>query len=357
MERTRPTAPPEEAPHDDLGPPALRGARLAETPARPEAGHSVSPGPGAAAGAETVAEAQAREVWRVAARLQAEAARRLDARSQSLADEQRAETTPAAFSRAEVEEIAVSAGIDRSFVALAWREVEAARHQPPVSDDRQRRASGYLGTDAERLSVTRTFRAAPDAVLAAMQRVLPADPYRLTLVDVLGDADDLADTALLFDVPQVWGQVAATNAYTPFSYAMSISDLNRVVVTLHDMGDGRTEATLTADLQYGKDRNLTWAVGSSVVAALVAGALAGVVGLAASGATAAVVAAVLTAVIAGVLTWQFYPSGYRWGLRKGERALGDLLGAVDVDLRSGGAFRPSAAPPASPSGLNELLGG
>ena len=350
MERTRPTAPPEEAPHDDLGPPALRGARLAETPARPEAGHSVSPGPGAAAGAETVAEAQAREVWRVAARLQAEAARRLDARSQSLADEQRAETTPAAFSRAEVEEIAVSAGIDPSFVALAWREVEAARHQPPVSDDRQRRASGYLGTEAERLSVTRTFRAPPDAVLAAMQRVLPADPYRLTLVDVLGDADDLADTALLFDVPQVMKQASELGRYTPFSYAMSISDLTRAVVSLHDLGDGRTEATVTADLRHGKDRNLTVAKWSTAGAAAVAAFVVGLLTLLGTGPAGAALAAALAAVLVGALVHVYYPAAYRRGLAKGEAALADLLGAVDVDLRAGGAFRPPPPPEAPSSG-------
>ena len=352
MERTRPTAP-QQSPtgqHDDAGPRLDSALSVGGFEAT---GHRLG------RGAETVAQDEAREVWRVAARLQAEAARRLDARSQTLADAQRpgAAFETAAFSRAEVDEIAAAAGIDPSFVALAWREVEAARHQPPVSDDRQRRASAYLGTDAERLGVTRTFRAPPGAVLAAMQRVLPAAPYRLTLVDILGDADELADTALLFDVPQVWGQVAATNGYTPFSYAMSISDLNRVVVTLHDLGNGRTEATLTAGLQHGKDRNLTWAAGSSVAAALVMGALAGIVGLGASGGTVAAVAAVLAAMLAGALTWQAYPAGYRWGLRKGERALADLLGAVDVDLRSGGAFRPPAAPPASASGLNGLLSG
>ncbi len=304
-------------------------------------------GPALAAEAE-IGEATARDIWRTAARLQAEAARRLDERSETLASEQRPSAVPhAAFSRAEVEEIAQAAGIDPSFVALAWREVEAARHHAPVSDDRQRQASAFLGTDAERLAVTRTFRAAPGDVLAAMQRVLPADPYRLTLVDVLGESDDMADSALLFDVPQIGKQVQELGRYTAFSYAMSVCDLTRVVITLHDLGDGRTEATIAADLRHGKGRNLTvgrWSVG--LVAALSA-VIAGWIGLASSGPVGAVMAATMAAIVMGWVVHLAYPPAYRRGLGKGERALGDLLSAVDVDLRSGGAFRPPSAPPSA----------
>ena len=341
MERPRPAAAPDFAsgPADDLRPSAFRLGPLAETA-------------GAAGEPETVAEAEAREVWRVAARLQAEAARRLDARSQAIAGEHRPAAQPAAFSRAEVEEIAQSAGIDPSFVALAWREVAAARHQRPVSDDRQRRASAFLGTDAERLAVTRVFRASPDAVLAAMQRVFPTDPYQLTLVDVIGEADDLTDTALLFDVPQVMAQSTKTGGYTPFSYAMSVSTLTRAVVTLHDLGDGRTEATVAVDLRHSKSRNLTagsWLTGGMTVALGVLGGLLG--GAVGDGGLAAALGATAGASGSGALTYLAYRMGYQGGLGKGERALGELLSTVEVDLRSGGAFRSPPAPsPRPPDG-------
>ena len=363
MERTRPTARPEPA-DDDLELPGLqaRPAPLADraTPSPTDAAEAPSSDTASdtASGPETVAEADAREVWRVAARLQAEAARRLDARSQTLADEQRPAARPqAAFSRAEVDEIAQAAGIDPSFVALAWREVEAGRHQPPVSDDRQRRASAFLGTDAERLAVTRTFRAAPGAVLAAMQRVLPADPYRMSLVEILGESDAMTDSALLFDVPQILSQAMTTGHYTEFSRDMSVSDLTRVTVTLHDLGDGRTEATMAADLRHGKDRNLTVAAWMTAGVAVLGGVLAGLVGLAASGPAGAAMAAVLAAVLLGALMVLWYPAAYRKGLAKGERALADLLGAVDVDLRSGGAFRPPTPPPAAPGSGGLLVVG
>ena len=365
MERTRPAAAPDSASDtdDDLqlrasAAPSRTEEAVSPPALQPSPPLADTPGTGVAPAAETVAEADAREVWRVAARLQAEAARRLDARSQTLADEHRPGAQPetAAFSRAEVEEIAEAAGIDASFVALAWREVEAARHLTPVSDDRQRRASAFLGTDAERLSVTRTFRAPPDAVLAAMQRVLPADPYRMTLADVIGDGDAMADSALLFDVPQVMSQAMTTGGYTPFSRDMSIADLTRVVVTLHDLGDGRTEATVTADLRHGKGRNLT--IGSWITGGMAAslGFVGGLIGMAVGdGGLAAVLGATAGASGSGALTYLGYGAAYRRGLAKGERALSDLLGAVDVDLRSGGAFRPPAAPPAAP-GLGGLLG-
>ncbi len=339
MERTRPSSQHESAPEE------------ADTlDLRPVAEHDAPDAPPA----ETeIGEATARDIWRTAARLQAEAARRLDERSETLASEQRPSAAPhAAFSRAEVEEIAQAAGIDPSFVALAWREVEAARHHAPVSDDRQRQASAFLGTEAERLTVTRTFRAAPDDVLAAMQRVLPGDPYRLTLVDVLGDSDEMADSALLFDVPQLGKQVKEFGRYTEFSRAMTISDLTRVVVTLHDLGDGRTEATIAVDLRHGKGRNLTlgrWSVG---VVAAVSGVIAGLVGMAASGPVGAVMAATMAAMVMGWLVHLAYPPAYQWGLGKGEAALEELLSAVDVDMRSGGAFRPPATlPKPGPEGI------
>ena len=327
MERTRPTAPAEQA--DDL--------RLHEDDLRLHAGPTADD-------RATIDPEQAERVWRVAARLQADAARRLDARSRQLADEQAPADRPtAAFTRDEVDEIARSAGIDPSFVALAWREVAAEQHRAPVSDDRQRRASAFLGTDAERLAVTRTFRAPPDAVLAAMQRVFPTAPYQLALVDVIGEADDLTDTALLFDVPQVMSQAMTTGGYTPFSYAMSVSDLTRAVVTLHDLGDGRTEATVAVDLRHGKSRNLTvgsWVTGGMAVALGVLGGLVG--GAVGDGGLAAALGATAGASGSGALTYLAYRAGYRGGLGKGERALGDLLGAVDVDLRSGGGFsRPA----------------
>ena len=335
MERARTSPPADSAPDVDHDALSLR------PPGPPDAPE------------ETVDPDQAERVWRVAARLQADAARRLDARSRELADEQAPPDRPAtAFTRGEVDEIARAAGIDPSFVALAWREVEAGRHQPPVSDDRQRRASAFLGTDAERLAVTRVFRATPDAVLASMQRVLPADPFRLSLIDVIGDApddgSDLTDTALLFDVPQVTVQAAQTGGYTPFSYAMSVSDLTRAVVTLHDLGDGRTEATVAVDLRHGKGRNLT--VGSWVTGAVAAslGFVGGMIGFAAGdGGLAAALGATIGASGSGTLSYLAYSAAYRRGLSKGERALGDLLSAVEVDIRSGGAFR---VPPPSPRG-------
>jgi len=253
-----------------------------------------------------------------------------------------------AFTRDEVAEIAQAAGIDPAFVALAWREVEAeALRTDTVSDARHARASAFLGTDAERLSVTQTFRAEPEAVLAAMERVFPADPYRLTLAEVVGDTDALTDSVLIFDVPQITMTTGAAG-YTPFAHAMTIADLTRAVVTLHPMGDGRTEATVTVDLRHGKARNLTvggWMTGAGAALLAAAG---GVAGLAiGDGGLGAVLGAGLGGSSGGWLSWVVYRAAYASGLRKGTKALDGLLKAVDVNLRTGGAFSP--APPRPPS--------
>lgn len=292
---------------------------------------------------ETVSEPEAQRVWQVAARLQAEAARRLDARSEQIARDHPAAPRGAVarFSRAEVDEIAEAAGIDPAFVALAWREVdaEAVRHRP-ISDVRHRRASAFLGTDAERLSMTRTFQASPEAVLESMQRVFPADPFRLSLIEILGEANALTDAALLFDVPQISVQTTETGGDTAFSYAMSLADLTRAVVTLHPLGENQTEATVTVDLRHGKVRNMVFGGWFTGIAAAVAGAIGYALG---DGGVTAALGAGLGSTGVGGLTYLGYRSAYAGGLRKGEKALDSLLGAVGVDLRSGGAFARSAS--------------
>ncbi len=313
----------------------------------------------AVVGTTTLAQAEAQLVWRLAARMQAEAARRLEDRSAQLA--RRADTStdggsgdapallPARFDRREVESIAQAAGIDPSYVALAWREVEAERLRPAVSDAAHDRASRFLGSDAERISVTSTIAAAPAAVLEAMKRVLPADPYRLELADVLGDADRLTDASLVFDVPSMMTQMTQTGGYTPFAYAMASADLKHVVLSLHDLGGGRTEVTATVDAKVGKLRNFTVGAWTTGILAAVGGALGLAFGIGAyDGGAAALLGATLGTTVPGALTYVGYRAAYASGLKKGERALADLLKAVGIDARTGGVFARPSAPPRRP---------
>ena len=342
----------------------MERARAPRSESRPDPDVSFS-GPASGAvrsseSAETISEAEAQRVWQAAARLQAEAARRLDARSKVLAEEHRAAPVEAAaFTRAEVAEIAQAAGIDPSYVELAWREVEAEHARATtVSDARHDRASAFLGTDAERLTVTRTFRADPEDVLAAMERVFTADPYRLKLAEVLGDSDALTDSVLVFDVPQVDAMSSVSGGYTAFSYAMTIADLTRAVVTLHPLGDGRTEATMAVDLRHGKARNFTVGAWLTGLGATVAALVGGVAGLAlGDGGAGAVLGAGIAGSGGGGLSWLAYRAAYRAGLRKGKGALEDLLKAVDVNLRTGGAFAPTPSPPRTSGGgpLSSIL--
>ncbi len=115
-------------------------------------------------------------------------------------------------------------------------------------------------------------------------------------------------------------------------------------MTLHPLGEGRTEATVTADLRHGKVRNATFGGWLTGVAAVIAGGIGYALG---DGGLAAVAGAGLGASGGGTRPHLGYRAAYAAGLRKGERALDSLLGAVDVDLRSGGAFArrtPAASP-------------
>ncbi len=307
------------------------------------------------AGTATLAQAEAQLVWRLAARMQADAARRLEDRSAQLArrtpdDADAPALLPARFDRREVESIAQAAGIDPAFVALAWREVEADRLRPVVSDAAHDRASRFLGSAAERISVTATIAAAPEAVLEAMKRVLPADPYRLELSEVIGDTDRLADAALVFDVPSLATQVTQTGGYTPFAYAMSIADLKHVVLSLHDLGGGRTEVTATVDAKAGKLRNLTIGAWTTGILGAIGGALGLAFGIGAGdGAAAALLGVTLGTTVPGALTYVGYRAAYGSGLKKGERALTDLLKAIGVDARTGGVFGRPSSPPRRPT--------
>ncbi len=335
MERTRPTARPDES-TEFTAPPELRPS--AQSDQRPAPGESGS-----------LDQAEAQLVWRLAARMQAEAAMRLEQRSSQLARgaaEPALDLSPPRFDRHEVEAIAQAAGIDPAYVALAWREIEAERLRPEsISESGHDRASRFLGNHDERLSVTRTVNASPEAVLESMRRVLPADPYRLTLAEIVGDADRLADATLIFDIPALNLMVSSTGGYTAFSYQMSIADLKRIVLTLHNLGDGRTEVTETVDAKVGKLRNFKYGAWITGTIAAAGGILGGIVGAAVGdGGAAALLGATVGSAAPGALTFFGYRAAYVSGLKKGEQALGEMLQAIDVDARSGGAFsRPTAS--------------
>jgi hypothetical protein len=310
--------------------------------------------------ADTIEAQNAEQVWKIASRLQAEAARRLEARSKQIAQnvEPAQKSYGSGFSLDEVKAIAEEAGIEAVFVEQALREIAAAGLRPvPLSDQQEAWASRFLGTDQERLTVTRTIPAPVEEVLEAMKRVFPRHPYDLKLVEIIGDPQHLKDTTLVFEVPQLQAMVTDTGGYTAFSYHMSISDLKQLFVSMHPLNDHQTEVTLQIDMAYGKGRNLKFGAWFTGIIAGIGGIVGGLVGLKTGDAVTPMVLGGLSGTLGtGWLSYWGYRVAYHWGLRKGREALEELLRALDVDARTQGAFTlPNKPSPPAGSGLEGML--
>jgi hypothetical protein len=282
----------------------------------------------------------AEEIWRLAARLQAEAARRLEDRTRIIAQPEESAFVSQRFSLSEVKEIGDEAGIDPQYIELALRQHSAQKHAPKsVSGRMSDTASRFLGTPQDHITVTRVIRADKSRVLEAMERLFPSEPFSLQLLEVIGDDDRLADSTLIFKVPQV-DQAVSVTGVNVFAYRMSIADLNRMTVSLHAIDENRTEVTIQLDLKYGKWRNFTiggWITG-------VFGALAGFLALLIAAKKSALelvgltTLTAVTAFIVGYGSYWAYRLAYRSGLKKGHREVEELLAQVDVSARTGGGF-------------------
>ena len=313
---------------------------------------------------------RAMAVWRRAAELQAEAASRLEQRVRS--NDTRA-LVPAdatasggggalptdAYRLRDVEAAAIEAGISQRYVALALDEIRARGQgvAPPaeVSAFTERLATRLLGTNQRTLSVSRVFRVAPRAVLAALGRCLQASPWALSLKDTLG-GHPLDGGVLVFTLPAM---VDGNYRWTWTRYGVYAPEV-RVSLASVPGESNACEVTLTVDLRPGLGVNL---FGYSAIAGG-GGAIGGViVGAIAKKALALVGAAVAGPVVAGALVIgvglvAFAGPMYRWEMRKAATELSDALAAVDASMRAFDIFGevPPPLPPPRNSGGGDLIG-
>lgn len=284
---------------------------------------------------EHISEAQASEVWRRAAELQAEAERLGEARALAAP----APAPEGALPLADVAAAAVEAGISPEFVRQAIAEVA---HRPP-----ERRGPGawltdvLMGPGPRPIAATRAFTAAPADVLGAIQRVLPGQPYGFSLVESSGDP--LAGGTLVLEL------TTDGMGNHPKLKVLSATGCRRVRVTLRPgaVGAGcqvdlvgELRAALTEPNTVGVTLVGFGAGGGGLLSALLGVKLAGLVGAMLVLPMGAGVALAGAATIAG------HRSYYRWCLREAARELAAILAAVDAHLRTGGGF----ALPAAPSG-------
>lgn len=303
-----------------------------------------------------ISEEQARALWHRAAELQAEAARRLEERSRQLAPRGHPSDSDTAevewYRLADVRAAAEEAGISPEFVDGAFAE---ARNRALVGAQLRpsAMAARFLGQPPIALEVSRVIHAPAEEVYGAMQRILPEDPFRLSLVDQHG-ADPLHGGVLVFKVPVY----LATLGDQSFAYEMAWIDLKQLLFSLRrlDTDPPATELTVRGSLIHSHKLNM-WVGGSF---SGLAGSLSGVGGaFAGAGAAAALGiggiaagAAVLGFLAGGATVGWLVTLGwrglYRYALRRGQKAIGDLIGSIVVDIETGGGF-------SSPKPLPKLL--
>jgi hypothetical protein len=292
---------------------------------------------------EYLTEAEALRLWERAAQLQAEEARRAEARAASDAEGEllaEASSRPDGYALTHVRAAASEAGIGEQFVEAALAEVHADRATQLTSPGRRRFSRWLLGNPAESLTARRVIRTSPGEILQAMERILPEEPYGLTLRERLG-APGAGGGTLVFDIQGV----GFTSHGTPgFKGDASFADMRQVYVTVASLpgASPRTEITLRSPVAWAFRLNAGLSGGLSSLAGGIALLVSGAIG---SGLTflgpvgfALLVAAGGAAGGLGTLTGM--RAVYRYGLTRGTRALDALVATVAAAAEGGWGITP-----------------
>jgi hypothetical protein len=303
--------------------------------------------------AEFLSEAEAVRLWQRAAELQAEAARRAEVRAEEdgAAEAGRAVSSvaPEGYALTHVRAAAHEAGITAEFVDAALADLRAER-EVPTGGLSSALAHRVIPSALDAIVVRRVVEASPDEVLTAMETVLPAEPYRLALVDRRGDPLD--GGVLIFDI-----QGAGIGATEGLAAEAAWADLRQVHVSLRPVPGPAPacEITIRGPVAWAHAVNAGFStifVGVSGGLGLVAGSFGGAAvgsALAALGLGVGAVAAASTAVAiggvvaGGVLGLKGFSWLYDHGMRKGERALGGIAASVAVRAQGGFGLKASRA--------------
>jgi hypothetical protein len=297
---------------------------------------------------DVLSEAEATRLWQRAAQLQADEARRAEARAVSEAAGELEAGSPGrqeGYALTHVRAAAVEAGIGAEFVEAALAEVEAERAVQGSSAPRRRRLSRWLlGSPDTTLTRRRVIQGTPEEVLEAMEAILPAAPFDLLLRERVGDAP--SGGTMAFDIQ---GVGFTTQNLPGFKGDASYADLRQVFVTVTPFpGErARTEVTVRAPVAWAFGINAAVSGGLSVlgggILVLLSGAVATSMGL------GPVALGLLVAGVGGsggALTLGVMRHVYRYGLGRGERALDGLLAQVAARAEGGWGIttRPDTQP-------------
>ena len=195
---------------------------------------------------QRLSEEMAARLWRRAAELQSETARRIEKMSLLEAESEISAPDTAGYALDHVRQAAEEAGIAGEFVDAALAEVTAqdavGHHKDSVLD---RVAKRLLGRPPNFLEVRRVMAATPDAVYETMQGIFPNAPYNLAVRNIQGDVLD--GGVMVFDVPNIMPL-----SYTSFEYDMSYPGIKQIMVSIHPVDEDSCEVVVRCPLRAGQ---------------------------------------------------------------------------------------------------------
>ncbi|MCG6955976.1 MAG: hypothetical protein LJF04_08285, partial [Gemmatimonadetes bacterium] len=246
---------------------------------------------------------------------------------------------PEGYALTHVRAAASEAGIGEHFVEAALAEVHADRATQLASPGRRRFSRWLLGNPPESLTARRVIRTSPGEILQAMERILPEEPYALTLQERLGDAG--AGGTLVFDIQGV----GFTSHGTPgFKGDASFADMRQVYVTLASLpgASPRTEVTLRSPVAWAFRLNAGLSGGLSTLAGGITLLLSGAIGsgLAFLGPMGFALLVAAGGAAGGLGAFAGMRAIYRYGLMRGTRALDALLATVAAAAEGGWGITP-----------------
>ena len=264
---------------------------------------------------EILSQEEAARLWQRAAQLQAEAAGRVEP-----PDVNGVAVASSGYALAHVRSAATEAGIAIEFVdaALADLRVERARPRAEQSNSLARR---FLNNPPDTVTTRRLIEATPQEVLSAMEAVFPDQPFRLTLTDQQGDP--LHGGLLVFDI-----QVPSGLLFQGFAFETREAGLRQVFVSLRAVEGSTSGCEMTMHSPV-TSHNLGLGLGLivSAISAGVGGFALGTLGMVLGIGPMGGVAGVLVGAGIGV---KGYRALYRYAIRRGQKALEGLIGAVAV---------------------------
>ena len=202
-------------------------------------------------------------------------------------------------------------------------------------DTIERFARWFLGSPPATLDCSVEISAPVAEVYRVLQRLLPADPYRLRLRETLG-SDPLQDGVLVFDAPE-----ALTHTESYSRYVLMAEDrIKRLYVTLRPGPEScrvRVRGRVDADPEPA-----FWMGGLFTAAATTVGAALGAIAAQGFGADGVLVLlpGAATGIATGLAAYWHQRDRYLRPLIRSSQSLKELMSVLEAAVKTKGAFLP-----------------